>query len=298
MLQLQEVDGKKNPYWLVANHYSVGTAEVCSIQIEHGPDLAFELIFNDVTLSVVPNKNVDVLLNDKLLDDSAPLVHSDTIKVGFVAFRIIDPQFALDKALSSPTLQTEAFSWWLESQVNSKRTTRIPLMGEMIVGRSANSDLVLSSANLSRKHAKLVSSNETLHVVDLGSSNGTFLNGNRLHSGQARDGDVLCFDTLCFKVSKQNQPDVDIDKTTMRAAISDSQIKVAKKRAQVNKVKAVGKNTGEKNTPKETLERNKEKVKASIEKSASLQESPSILPRLIFFSLVVVLLLVIIYSFV
>lgn len=51
------------------------------------------------------------------------------------------------------------------------------------VGRSSENDIALKSPVVSRHHAVLVANDEEVAVIDLGSSNGTFINGNRIEPG-------------------------------------------------------------------------------------------------------------------
>ncbi len=70
---------------------------------------------------------------------------------------------------------------------------RIPLAGDRVVlGRAADCDLVIADPRVSRHHAELRRQDDGFLLVDLGSTNGTFLNGQRI--GQAlplRAGDVI-----------------------------------------------------------------------------------------------------------
>ena len=53
--------------------------------------------------------------------------------------------------------------------------------GEFIVGRSHSSDIILPSDNVSRRHARLFTQDRRCFVEDLASSNGVFVNGERIH---------------------------------------------------------------------------------------------------------------------
>jgi len=56
---------------------------------------------------------------------------------------------------------------------------------EMIIGRDPSADISVSDPGISRKHAKVVKENGKVKMVDLGSSNGTFINDKKLASGDS-----------------------------------------------------------------------------------------------------------------
>lgn len=55
---------------------------------------------------------------------------------------------------------------------------------EMVIGRSVDADIFVDCDSISRRHAKLVTSPEGIDLVDLGSKNGTLLNGLRAKGRQ------------------------------------------------------------------------------------------------------------------
>lgn len=54
------------------------------------------------------------------------------------------------------------------------------LKDETIIGRDTNADIVISDAEISRRHARIYKLGESYMLEDLGSTNGTFVNGQRL----------------------------------------------------------------------------------------------------------------------
>jgi pSer/pThr/pTyr-binding forkhead associated (FHA) protein len=59
--------------------------------------------------------------------------------------------------------------------------TRFPIRrGETLVGRSAYCTIVISDPSVSREHAALRLTQSDLQIADLGSRNGTFVNGDRV----------------------------------------------------------------------------------------------------------------------
>ena len=50
----------------------------------------------------------------------------------------------------------------------------------LVVGRAVTSDVPIFDPTISRQHAQVTAGDGGVHVKDLGSSNGTFLNGSRV----------------------------------------------------------------------------------------------------------------------
>ena len=65
--------------------------------------------------------------------------------------------------------------------------------GPWSIGRSAENDIVISDPNVSRKHAQLLRSENGFVVEDLGSTNGTFLDGAPIGRERIESGDELAF---------------------------------------------------------------------------------------------------------
>jgi hypothetical protein len=63
--------------------------------------------------------------------------------------------------------------------------------GQITLGRSSSCQLVFDDDTVSRRHAALVVRDGTWHIVDLGSSNGTYINGRRVLDAEVRPGDEL-----------------------------------------------------------------------------------------------------------
>src|ERR1700694_3583835 len=67
---------------------------------------------------------------------------------------------------------------WLEATDGK----RLPIQGNLSIGRSPKNLLVLDSQKISRRHAIVnVQNVGEFWLIDLGSSNGTFLNKRRVH---------------------------------------------------------------------------------------------------------------------
>jgi len=67
----------------------------------------------------------------------------------------------------------------LESGLNAG--TEYPLeKDELYLGRDVNNDIVVNDPEVSRRHARLVKQGEDFYFEDMGSTNGTFISGQRL----------------------------------------------------------------------------------------------------------------------
>lgn len=75
-----------------------------------------------------------------------------------------------------------------------------PVSGPVLVGRARDCQLRLDDEGLSRRHARLLPTAEGLQVEDLGSTNGTMLNGQRVERAMAHAGDEIAFDAQRFRI--------------------------------------------------------------------------------------------------
>lgn len=80
---------------------------------------------------------------------------------------------------------------------------------EMFIGRDLSNDVVINDPEISRRHSRLFTQGNTYVLEDLGSTNGTFVNGQRLMGpNMLRPGDVITFGermSLVFESSDYDQ---------------------------------------------------------------------------------------------
>ena len=76
----------------------------------------------------------------------------------------------------------------------------------MLVGRAPTSDIPVFDPTISRRHAELLANDKAMQVKDLGSSNGTFLNGTRVESATVNVGDTITFGKVAFKLQPVAPP--------------------------------------------------------------------------------------------
>ncbi len=71
---------------------------------------------------------------------------------------------------------------------------------EIVVGRSSDLDMVLVEDMVSRKHAKIVTDEKGVSIQDMGSTNGTFVNGEKIRKVDLKDGDRILIGTSIIKL--------------------------------------------------------------------------------------------------
>jgi hypothetical protein len=96
----------------------------------------------------------------------------------------------------------------------SNETNRVKLLGisdpfrgkefyitseEFNIGRSSDSDLLLAENTISANHAKVVKSGNSFELLDLNSTNGTYINDERISRKELRSDDVIKFDVYEFR---------------------------------------------------------------------------------------------------
>jgi diguanylate cyclase (GGDEF)-like protein len=71
--------------------------------------------------------------------------------------------------------------------------------GSTLVGRDPGLDITVNEDSVSRRHAELIYDGNSLQVMDLGSTNGTFINDVPVKNKTASHGDVIRFGNIIFK---------------------------------------------------------------------------------------------------
>lgn len=98
--------------------------------------------------------------------------------------------------------------WYLEGYAGSRRALqRIRLFRfPFRVGRDEGSSLTLDSNGISREHAELSTEDGNLVLRDLGSTNGTFLNHERIHGPvRVESGDIIHFAEEEFRLQSEEK---------------------------------------------------------------------------------------------
>ena len=92
-----------------------------------------------------------------------------------------------------------------------------------VIGRREDCDLRIPLSDVSRKHCRVILEGEAIKVEDLGSSNGTYRNGERVQQTEIVPGDTLQIGPVIFVVQVDGYPaDEDLQPVTAAASAADT----------------------------------------------------------------------------
>lgn len=116
---------------------------------------------------------------------------------------------AAPSATPAPGLTPSAPVWLLESLVDGAKELRQMRIDPLPfrIGRLSGLELVLPSQLVSKLHAEIYREAGFLRLRDLSSTNGTFVNRNRIQDVAVADGDVLHFADFEFRLGREEHND-------------------------------------------------------------------------------------------
>lgn len=85
-------------------------------------------------------------------------------------------------------------------QLDFKMQEYYPIVGEITVGRGSRNDVFIKDRVVSKSHMKIFLADGYYYLEDLGSANGTFLNGNDIENNVVEivDGDLISVGKVQF----------------------------------------------------------------------------------------------------
>ena len=75
-----------------------------------------------------------------------------------------------------------------------------------IIGRREDCDLRIAVGDVSRKHCRVLLGSDIVEIEDLGSSNGTYINGNKIQRSPLSAGDTIQIGPVVFFVRINGEP--------------------------------------------------------------------------------------------
>src|SRR6478735_547908 len=75
-----------------------------------------------------------------------------------------------------------------------------------VIGRREDCDFRIPLGDISRKHCRIIKEENVLKIEDLGSSNGTYINGKRIHEAELQPGDTVQIGPVVFVTQLDGEP--------------------------------------------------------------------------------------------
>lgn len=236
MLKIRYKNNKYNSVWLVEPKISVGRSATNDLVLDDAyvAEKHFEVHVAHETLTL-KNLHADkpVRVNTVDVIGACTLKVDDEISLGGIELVVIDPKRESKAAAAETANATQlraaanpSTGWALKANHTALANRVFPLKDVTVIGRAPECDISLAAAHLSRRHAQLNVIDGMLYVKDLGSANGTFLNGKQVMEARVKRGDELRFDALSFGVMG---PADELAKTTVRPAAPSAQVKPVSK---------------------------------------------------------------------
>jgi pSer/pThr/pTyr-binding forkhead associated (FHA) protein len=222
MLKIRYKNNKYNSVWLVEPMITIGRSATNDLVVDD-PYVAEKHFEVHVTHETLTLKNLQPLkpvrVNTVDVIGACTLKVDDEITVGSIELVVIDPKReskvgSAETANATQMRAVQTTGWALKANHTALANRVFPLKDSTVIGRAADCDISLAAAHLSRRHAQLFIIDGALFVKDLGSANGTFLNGKQVMEARVKRGDELRFDALTFGVMG---PADEMAKTTVRS---------------------------------------------------------------------------------
>ena len=230
MLQIKQKNAGSRAEWLVNQRYTFGTGPENNYKVSgdgvKSLQAALEVDGDHVVLFNLGGGDA-IKHNGDTLESRSELTCGDEFQVGNAHFIVEDPKKIRAQKQQQSQAKPINKHWHLKALNTALANKSFDLDGEKVIGRANDCDICLSVVHLSRHHARISVNGNDVRVDDLNSSNGTYVNGNKIESAIVKAGDEVRFDTLKFTLlgpetnddHTRVRPQADADATTVRPAI-------------------------------------------------------------------------------
>lgn len=196
MLKIQFKDKRRPPVWIVEKRYTIGSAAGCHLQLEdEGIDNLHARLLTESGSPVLQDNNsrAGCYVNGQRVTRKE-LLPGDTIRLGPVEFDILDPYNGDAVTSAGPV-------WLLLADRGTLAGREFPLLAPRnLIGRGSQCDISIPTSQLAREHAEITVADRQLHIRDLNSPSGVYLNEERIAAGTLKPGDRLRLDIYSFTV--------------------------------------------------------------------------------------------------
>ncbi len=208
---------------LAEGETSIGCDRGCTVVvIGQGVESVHVIITSDVRGAILWVRSATALthVNGRPVREKALLHVGDTVNLGGVGMRLLPDTDTSITAPPPPIEDTDTMDADdLETRYRAlppRALLRgvsgayfgkvVPIPGRLVIGRGNEADLNLDEPEMSRRHAQIEVTAEGIYLRDLGSSNGTYVNGVQVRDAVLYAGDQIAFDRNRFLIEAPGTP--------------------------------------------------------------------------------------------
>ncbi len=202
MLKIQFKDRRQPAVWLVESVFTLGSGGKNNLIIDDDgvSEVHAEIRKEGDHLYLGDLRSfTGTFVNGSRITERFQLRAGDRITLGKVELEIVDPKTAGASSSVAP-LPAVKSEWSLTALGGELKGKSFPMHGIVSLGRSSKCDIHINDEYMSRRHAELSIKGGILRIVDLDSSNGTFVNGQKVAEKALKPGDRIAFDQNIFLV--------------------------------------------------------------------------------------------------
>lgn len=203
MFKLQHIDQPARSLWLVGENINLGS-DRSNDWVLGG--LGVEAFHASIVIQAdyLLLKSIDgsCLVNNRAVSSEYQLAAGDVLTLGSNRLQVVDPK-TQPQGHAEPTqkvLNAPVPCWSLVADHPKLQAKDFSIRHRSVLGRSGDCTFSIPYKLLSREHAVFRLVENTLILEDLGSSNGSFVNGKRIKTATLKDGDKIAFAKLAFTV--------------------------------------------------------------------------------------------------
>jgi len=208
MLKIQFKDARSDPIVLSDPGKTIGKGSANDIVLDEEGVNVFHAdlkVEGDIVTLTDVGTQAGTSLNGTKLTGPVMIREGDLISIQGVELEVVAAESAAPEGKTLVLSGTALFDmgvgvWAIVADSGPEKGQVIAIKEKTSIGRALDCDISILEPGLSRQHAELEIVDDGLVIRDLGSSNGTYLNGSKVSQSVCRGGDVLQFERIKFIV--------------------------------------------------------------------------------------------------
>ena len=215
-MKLHFPHGEHPDVMLENGQYTIGGDNAADITIEDKglADVHVTLTVKGSDYSVsIPNEASLVSINGKLVKDDKEVRAGDLLIASQVHMKLLDsaPKASHDDDDGKTRIRMALPQFILRGVSGAYFGKTYPLRGTTTIGRHSDCHICVNAEGVSRRHMQIDADATGLVIKDLDSSNGTYVNGEKIDSQELQVGDEIRIDNIRFLVQTPGMGDPTLD---------------------------------------------------------------------------------------